>query len=218
VTFDPASRNVLTPHDLGRFPGDSLFARVARVLCEVESLPRKELYESWEVARRTRRRVRGRRVVDLACGHGLVAHLMLLLDPESPEALAVDVRLPPSARTIHEALARAWPRLARVRHEARPIDEVAVTEADVIVSAHACADLTDRVLDKAIAGRAPVAVLPCCHDEETCDSGGLRGWLDVALAIDVTRAAKLRAAGYDVRTQRIPAEITEKNRLLIALP
>jgi hypothetical protein len=42
--------------------------------------------------------------------------------------------------------------------------------------------------------------------------------VDAALAIDVTRAARLRAAGYVVHTQTIPAAITPKNRLLLGEP
>ena len=68
--FDLSSRSRLTRRDLPRFTGETLFDRVARVVCEAECLPRKELYEAWEVARRVRRRMRGGRVVDLACGHG----------------------------------------------------------------------------------------------------------------------------------------------------
>jgi hypothetical protein len=78
--------------------------------------------------------------------------------------------------------------------------------------------LTDVVLDRAIGARARVAVLPCCHDARACDTGGLDGWMDPALAIDATRAARLAAAGYRVRTQTIPAEITPKNRLLLGEP
>ena len=81
LPFHPASRSRLTVRDLPRFPEPTLFHRVARVLCEAECLPRKELFESWEVARRARRRLRGRRVVDLACGHGLVGQMLMLLDP-----------------------------------------------------------------------------------------------------------------------------------------
>ena len=65
---------------------------------------------------------------------------------------------------------------------------------------------------------ARVVVLPCCHDASQADRGGLTGWLDSALAIDVTRAARLRAHGYLVYTQEIPAAITPKNRLLLAEP
>lgn len=216
MTFDVGSRTRLGPRSLPRFSGDTLFDRIARVICEADCLPRKELYEAWELARRARRRFRGGRVVDLACGHGLAAHLMLLLDDTSTAALAVDARLPESAALLADALVAAWPRLAgRVTRIERSLEEVPLVATDVVVSVHACGALTDRVLDKAIAASARVAVLPCCHEKATCDAGGLGGWMDVALAIDATRAARLRSAGYAVTTQTIPAAITAKNRLLL---
>ena len=219
MTFDPASRSRLTRHDSYRFEGATLFDRVARALCEAECVPRKELYEAWEVARRARRRFRGGRVVDLACGHALVAQLMLLLDDTSPSALAVDTELPPSAFRVAACLSATWPRLAgRVELAQRSLHEIVAEPGDVLVSCHACGRLTDDVLDKALAGRAKVVVLPCCQATAKCDLGGLAGWLDPALAIDVTRAARLSAAGYHVHTQQIPAEITPKNRLLLGQP
>ncbi len=158
-------------------------------------------------------------MLDLACGHGLLAHLMLLLDDSSPDALAVDTRLPPSALILQQALVNAWPRLkGRIELRAGRLEDVAAREGDLLVSAHACGALTDQVLAAAVAARARVAVLPCCHDEVTCDAGGLRGWLDVPTAIDATRVAVLRAAKYAVYTQTIPVEITPKNRLLLGEP
>ena len=38
------------------------------------------------------------------------------------------------------------------------------------------------------------------------------------LAIDLTRVARLRARGYHVAAQTIPAAVTPKNRLLLATP
>ena len=88
----------------------------------------------------------------------------------------------------------------------------------MVVSVHACGGLTDLVLERAVAAGCRVAVLPCCHDLKCSDTGGLQGWLDGPLAVDVTRAALLRSAGYRVYTQIIPADITVKNRLLLAEP
>ena len=219
MSFAPASRSRLTTHDLHRFESDTLFNRVARSLCEAACVPRKELYEAWEVARRARRRFRGGRVVDLACGHALVAQLMLILDDSSPVALAVDARLPPSAYRVAERLGHDWPRLAgRVTLLEDELTTVAVQPSDILVSCHACGRLTDDVIDKALSARAKLVVLPCCQSTAKCDLGGLSGWLDPALAIDVTRAGRLRAAGYFVHTQTIPAAITPKNRLLLAEP
>jgi hypothetical protein len=215
--IDPGSRNRLVPASAAHFPGDTLFARVARAACEADCLPRKELFESWEVARRTRRKFRGGRVVDLACGHGLVAHLMLILDDTSPSALAVDARLPPSAATLTTTLTAHWPRLqGRVTLVAKSVEEIELFEDDVVVATHACGALTDVVLARAASVGARVAVLPCCHDAKTCDAGGLDGWMDLALAIDATRARRLAERGYAVHTQILPTAITPKNRLMLA--
>ena len=65
MLFDPSSKDRLTDHDLGRFPDDTLFHRLARVVCHAGCLPRKELFEAWETAKRVRRVCRGGRVVDL---------------------------------------------------------------------------------------------------------------------------------------------------------
>jgi hypothetical protein len=217
--FSPSSRARLTRHDLGRFAGSTLVDRLGRALCEAECLPRKELYEAWEVARRARRWFRGGRVVDVAGGHGLVAHVMLILDDTSPQAFVIDPAPPPSAGAIHQTLVEAWPRLeSRVMYVKGPLDDAPLAKDDVVVSCHACGALTDRIIDGAVAVGARLAVLPCCHDVETCDTGDLTGWLDPALAIDTMRVARLGARGYRVRTQTIPAAITPKNRLILAAP
>ncbi len=219
VSFAPSSRSVLSLRDLPRFTEDTLFHRVARVVCEADCLPRKELYESWEVARRVRRRFRGGRVVDLACGHGLTAQLLLILDATSEYALAIDTRLPPSAQRLQDVLHAHWPRLwERVTLQQADLASIPLATTDLVVSIHACGSLTDQVLERAIGARARVALLPCCHDAQTSDTGGLEGWVDAALAIDMMRVARLQAAGYRVHTQTIPERITPKNRLLLAEP
>lgn len=219
MSFDPGARGRLTRHDVARFPGDTLFDRIGRVVCDVGRLPRKELYEAWEVGRRVRRWCRGGRVLDVAGGHGLLAHVMLLLDDSSPEALVVDPSPPPSSTALHDAFVAAWPRLeGRVCFVRNPLHAVPIGANDLLVSSHACGALTDRILEAAVAAAVPVAVLPCCHDLAECNSGPLGGWLDGPLAIDAMRAMHLASRGYRVRTQTIPSAITPKNRLLIARP
>jgi hypothetical protein len=177
------------------------------------------LYEAWEVARRVRRLFRGGRVVDLCAAHGLLAHVMLLLDDSSPSALVVDKTLAPSSAKVHRALIEVWPRLSgRIAFVASALEDVELSSGDVVVSSHACGAITDRVLDRAVRARARVAVLPCCHDRATCDAGDLGGWIDNPVAIDVMRAVRLREAGYRIWTQTIPATITPKNRLLLGAP
>jgi hypothetical protein len=149
----------------------------------------------------------------------LIAHFLLLLDDTSKTAIAVDSRIPDSAAKISEALVAAWPRLSgRVNIVEQKIAQVEVHPGDLVVSAHACGGLTDEVLGKAIGAATRVVVMPCCQSTGKNDSGGLEGWLDPDFAIDVTRAARLRAHGYSVHTQRIPESITAKNRLLFGEP
>ena len=62
-----AIKNRLTPRQEAFFSGNSLFDKIARSVCRAGTLPRKELHEAWEMAKRVRRRYRGGRIVDLAC-------------------------------------------------------------------------------------------------------------------------------------------------------
>jgi hypothetical protein len=217
--FSPSSRGRLTNRDVDRFPDDTLFHRLARAVCHAGCLPRKELYEAWEMARRVRRLFRGGRVIDLGAGHGLLAQVMLLLDDSSPSGLVVDKTLPASSGKLHQALVQAWPRLSgRIAFLASALEDIEILHTDVVVSSHACGILTDRVLNRAVAAHARVAVLPCCHDLASGDSGGLSGWVDGPVAIDIVRAIRLTERGYRIWTQVIPGDVTPKNRLLLGAP
>jgi len=218
-SFSMSSKARLTERDLGRFSGDTLFERVARAVCRAGCLPRKELYEAWEIARRIRRRFRGGRIVDLAAGHGLLAHVLLILDDSSSAALLVDTAPPKSAARVHAVLVEAWPRLVgRITSANLSLESTTLTAEDLVVSSHACGALTDLVLDRAATARARVAVLPCCHDLVLNQRGSLSGWMEQSLAVDVMRAVRLEQRGYRVWTQTIPAAITPKNRLLLGEP
>lgn len=218
-TFDRSSRSRLSPRDFERFPGETLFARFARAVCRAGCLPRKELFEAWEVARRVRRKLDGRRVVDLAYGHGLMAHALTLLVPGVEAAVGIDSRRVPSGDRVAAELRADWPSLAaRVELREGDLRDLALTADDLVVSVHACGSLSDVVVDRAIAAGAQVAVLPCCHRITHHERHWLTGWIEDALAIDVDRAMRLRHAGYQVWTGHIPAEITPKNRLIMARP
>lgn len=217
--MDKSSRSLLFPGNLEHFPGDTLFAKIARAVCEAECLPRKELYEAWETAKRVRRKMRGGPVVELAAGHGLLSAILILLDDTSETAICVDIQQPPSHATLLATLEKHWPRLKnRIRFVESKIEAAEIPTDALLASVHACGRLTDQVMNLAIEHRCRVAVLPCCHDLETCDTGELSGWMDGPLAVDATRAVRLRQAGFRVQTATIPGEITPKNRLLMGWP
>lgn len=165
---------------------------------------------------RVRRKFRGGRVVDLACSHGLLAHIMLLLDDSSATAIAVDVQISRNAHRLSQTLIETWPRLkGRIQFVEESVQVIEIRPDDIVVSVHACGLLTDTIIDMAIAVGARIAVLPCCHDTTLSETGGLEGWMDGSLAVDTMRAYHLRAKGYTVMTRKIPEDITPKNRLLM---
>jgi len=214
-----SSRATLGFNARDKITGDTLFARIGRTVCEASCLPRKELFEAWEVARRVRRHMRGGPVVELAAGHGLLSAILILLDDTTPWARCVDPREPLSHRRVMDVLKTRWPRLeGRVRYERARLEDLVVPPGALLISVHACGVLTDGVLDKAIAARCRVAVLPCCHAMDHCDSAGLEAWMDGPIAVDATRVARLRAAGFAVRCSTIPADITPQNRLIMGEP
>lgn len=207
------------PQHQSLFDKDTLFDKIARSVCRAGTLPRKELYEAWETAKRVGRRYRGGRVVDLACGHGLLAHIMLILDNTSDQALCIDRKLPENAQKLSRALITDWPRLGgKIHFKEMDIGDITTFPDDVVVSAHACGSLTDLVIDKAVKGNARVAVLPCCHNLKTCPTGNLTQWMEPTLAVDAVRAMNLQSRGYEIFTSKIPDTITPKNRLLMGHP
>jgi len=211
-----SSKNRLTPRQQILFPGSSLFDKIARAVCRAGTLPRKELHEAWEMAKRVRRRYRGGRVLDLACGHGLLAHIMLILDDSSKTGIAVDKEIPLNAKKLSSALIASWPRLKnRIIYKEVSVQEITIRPDDTVVSAHACGSLTDLIIDRAAEQHARVAVLPCCHDLKEFLTNGLEGWMDKTLAVDTLRAVRLRSKGYRIVTMAIPNDITPKNRLLM---
>jgi hypothetical protein len=213
------SRNKLTPSHARHYPGDGLLDVLGRALCAVGCLPRKELHEAFELASRVRRVFPRGRVVDLCCGQGLVAWCMLLLgDDHADTALAVDVKLPANHGRVGDAVVAAFPQLAgRVTFMQARLQEVPLQPDDIVVSAHACGDLSDEVLARAAAVGARVAVLPCCHRTRRRDDlAHLPDVEDRALAIDRERALLLAERGLRVWTPAIPAAVSPKHRLVVA--
>ena len=158
------------------------------------------------------------RVVDVCAGYGLLAQVLLLLDADTRStALAVDIRLPKNHVLVHGAVTFAFPKLAdRVTFQRGRLEDVALGVDDVVVSSHACGELSDAVLSRAAAVGARVALLPCCH--LTRWRPDLAARADPAASIDEERVMWLVERGYDVTVDTIPANITDKNRLLLARP
>jgi hypothetical protein len=212
-----------------------LFVDVADTVCSTSVLPRKELFEAWEVASRIDTAFPSVPVVaDLAAGHGLLAWILVLLGAARGarrRAVCVDTRLPDSALTLSSAFIARWPELeASVQYVEGSLDTVSAEPGEaVFASLHACGPLSDMVIEKAVVSGCPLALMPCCHSLRKQPLPPLAG-LDRATlermaaalgqsdAIDACRVAALRGRGYSVEQQYISSEITPYNRLILAHP
>lgn len=225
------SRNKLTPWHAHLYPSHALLDQLGRAVCGARCLPRKELHEAWEMAQLVRGAFSrkdsggvsaGGRVVDLCCGYGLLAQVLLLVGDEEggasgEEAVAVDVRLPPNHGRVRDAVAGAFPRLrGRVTFVQAPLSSVELRASDLVVSSHACGSLTDDVLGRAADVGARVAVMPCCHAFRFRDD--LAEHADPAAAIDDERVRALQGRGYRAWSASISAAVSAKHRLVFGAP
>ena len=173
-------------------------------------------------------------------------------------ALCVDRTMPGSATEIANAMREHFPGI--VGATAPPVSssssssdssspswtyveaDLAAAEAHpsaLMVSVHACGSLTDFLIEKAIAGRAPLAIVPCCHTvqtkkgymphpvfcEKTVDEVAAlveeqRIMLQKPMehVLDEIRIQTLQNAGYQVEQVLLPSSFTKQNRLILATP
>ena len=229
-----SSRSKLKPSDLKHLKHyPPLFQQTASALAHSRVLPRKELFETWETALRVDRKFyTSNHFTDLAAGHGLLGFLLVLLARQRGQlrsVVCVDIRRPASAMTIRDSLLDRW---AAIRDQWHYVEGsiAAVTASPgstVFVSIHACGPLSDAVIQRAVACRCPVAVMPCCHSLRKQPLLNLKGLTrsimenvanDVGktATIDATRAAALRSLGFNVTRQSICRRITPYNGLIMA--
>lgn len=217
-----ASRSPIDERALPLFAGDSLGDRLGRELCRRRAVPFKEVLESYEAFARLRKRVTAPRVADLCAGHGLVGVLYALFERRVERVVCVDKRRPASFDVVLDAAAAVgeWVRDKVEYDEARLRDAGgAVPRGTAVVALHACGIRTDACIDLALDAGGPVGLLPCCTSRARSGAPPvLVRELGPEVATDVHRTYRLTEAGYTVRWDAVPEEITARNRLLVAWP
>ena len=192
---------------------------VVRELAKQKTLPVKEILESFEFFARVRKYVRSTCVTDLCCGHGLTGILFALFERSVERVVLIDRQQPPSHAKALAAAIRVGPWVAdKVRYQTARMKEVAayLEPATSVIAIHACGTLTDRCIDCALEAGGAVALMPCCYHDRSCEAPpALQLSLGTRLAFDIDRTYRLEAAGYRVRWNAIPEEITPMNRVLI---
>ncbi len=216
------ARSTLDERSLGHFTGDTLIDRLARALARERALPVKELFESCEFFERVRRRVRGPLVADLCAGHGLTGVLFALFERRVERVVLVDRRRPPSFDRVLRAAQSVGPWVADkvVYREQRLRDAADSLEPGTsVVAVHACGLRTDIAIDVALALTSAVGVMPCCYPAARCTAPPtLVDRLGAPLAFDIDRTYRLERAGYRIRWDAIPEDITPMGRVLVAWP
>lgn len=215
-----SSRFRLDQKSAGRFRGgDPVAARIVEALAARRAINVKEVLESFETVARVRRRIRGRRIADLCCGHGLTGLAFAALDREVDDVVLLDRTKPPKADLVLEAVCEAAPWVAgKVRWIEDKVARAAshLAPETSVIAIHACGVRTDRAIDAAAAVNGHVAVVPCCYTRTARDAPvALRDALGAELTADVHRTYALEARGYRVSWTAIPDAITPMNRVLI---
>lgn len=218
--LDVSTRATLGPAHARYFGSDGAVHRLVRELARARAVPVKEAFESFEFFERARRHVRAERIADLCCGHGLTGVLFAAFERRVERVDLVDRRIPASAERVLEAVRRVAPWVDEkvVLHERRLRGiEQELAPGTGVVAVHACGLRTDRCLDVALALGGPLAVMPCCYPEARSEAPPtLVQHLGAEIAFDVDRTYRLERAGYRVRWDAVPAEITPMARMLVA--
>lgn len=203
------------------FRGDPLAERIIGELAERRAISVKEALESFEAFSRMRRRLRAPQMADLCCGHGLAGLLFAAVERTVEEVVLYDLRRPPKADLMVEAVVAAAPWVApKVRWLEAEVERAAehLAPGTSIIAVHACGAFTDRVLEAAVAVGGDVAVMPCCHGQAKMKvPRPIVDALGSELALDVHRTYWLERRGYRTDWSAIPEAITPKNRILIGL-
>lgn len=92
-----------------------------------------------------------------------------------------------------------------------------------VVALHSCGELTDRVIEKAVAARNPFAVMPCCYKN---GMNSLRPSSHCVLPVsysykdyyDALRMEYVKERGYNAKLRLINRRTTPMNHVIIGIP
>merc|ERR1712008_129948 len=173
-------------------------------------------------------------VAELCAGCGLLAAFLVLMDPRR-QVRCIDKEQSGLAVRLLRSLSRRWPDLAScIAWEEQDVrnPEVQLPTDCLVVSCHACAELSDDAIHAATkCGTCrPLVLLPCCYKKKISPSECLgRTWADWPwlergsvnrLGPDAVNAARLQhlsQLGYSASLQYIDPNITPMNAAIVAL-
>eukprot|EP00980_Cylindrotheca_fusiformis_P015923 scaffold4661_cov108-Cylindrotheca_fusiformis.AAC.6 len=215
--------NQLQPRHLEEFHGTTLFDQFARVVCKTDCIVRKEVFETWAMALHVHDHFpESTRFTDIAAGHGLLSWALLLLNEERT-AICIDRRMPKTADKLRKGFLRKWPNLEdRWDYVEGKLEFIEPAPSTLLVGVHCCGPLSDKIVDLAILGNSPLALVPCCHTVRQLTKEQRQDIRNecytLADFVDSLRIQRLRDANFDVIEGSIPKEFTPKNRIILGTP
>mmetsp|Transcript_25554 Transcript_25554/g.60432 ORF Transcript_25554/g.60432 Transcript_25554/m.60432 type:complete len:458 (-) Transcript_25554:1441-2814(-) len=241
-------------HDHGHVK--SRMNELGLMACRTGVVPRKEFLETFAAAVYINEKFPHiTRFADVAAGHGLLSWFLLVLSDDigadrpprtkkkkkqkkkKPTAICIDRRMPGSAEKIADVMLEMYPHLkSRWCYVEADLAAIETHPTTLLVSVHACGPLSDKIIEMAIDGNAPLALVPCCHtikvkkgycphplinmdvsDVESVARTLMKDNNDVTLGdvVDQVRHDTLLKAGYDVEECMLPELFTKQNRLML---
>ena len=128
-------------------------------------VPRKELFEAFEVAQVVQRHfAEAPRITEFCAGCGLLSIFLVLLKP-SRQLRCLDKRRGPLAVKLLQALRPLWPCLAQIEWQEQDARHGLGAQGELVASCHACSVLSDEIILAAKRGRSPLVLVPCCYQK-----------------------------------------------------
>ena len=94
-----------------------------------------------------------------------------------------------------------------------------------VIAIHACGNLTDKIIEKVVDARVPLAVMPCCYNNEFKNYCLINPPNPRILTYDrkedyydTFRLRFLQENNYKVKLEKIDPRITKMNNVIIGLP
>ena len=105
------------------------------------------------------------------------------------------------------------------------IEKFGIPSNAAVIALHSCGVLTDKIIEKAILSLSPVAIMPCCYNQNMREYD-LQNPPDKRKLMyksendyyDTFRMQHLRENGYLVFLRTVNPKITPMNNVIIAIP
>jgi len=157
-------------------------------------------------------------LIDCCAGDGKVG-VYFDEEPNIEKIMFVDIKEPNKFKLNTSQLKTPF------KSSLRGIENLVLPGNAAVIALHACGILTDKIIEKAVLSLAPLAVMPCCYNQNM-KKYNLKNLPDRRKIsypsekdyYDAFRARYLLERGYAVTIRTIDRKITPMNNIIIGIP